>query len=57
MLLGLACNEIATDIALDLSNNELKSHGALVLESCLPGIRCLCSLDISDNGKILIHFQ
>ncbi|XP_054714377.1 F-actin-uncapping protein LRRC16A-like isoform X2 [Uloborus diversus] len=50
MLLGLACNEIATDIALDLSNNELKSHGALVLESCLPGIRCLCSLDISDNG-------
>ncbi|XP_042894699.1 F-actin-uncapping protein LRRC16A isoform X2 [Parasteatoda tepidariorum] len=50
MLLGLACNEIATDISLDLSNNELKSHGALVLESCLPGIRCLCSLDISDNG-------
>ncbi|GFV89784.1 hypothetical protein TNCV_827761 [Trichonephila clavipes] len=50
MLLGLACNEIATDISLDLSNNELKSHGALVLESCLPGIRCLCSLDISENG-------
>ncbi|KAG8193941.1 hypothetical protein JTE90_011491 [Oedothorax gibbosus] len=50
MLLGLACNEIATDMSLDLSNNELKSHGALVLESCLPGIRCLCSLDISDNG-------
>ncbi|KAF8774704.1 F-actin-uncapping protein LRRC16A like protein [Argiope bruennichi] len=50
MLLGLACNEIATDMSLDLSNNELKSHGALVLESCLPGIRCLCSLDISENG-------
>ncbi|GBM09814.1 F-actin-uncapping protein LRRC16A [Araneus ventricosus] len=50
MLLGLACNEIATDMSLDLNNNELKSHGALVLESCLPGIRCLCSLDISENG-------
>ncbi|XP_023220048.1 F-actin-uncapping protein LRRC16A-like [Centruroides sculpturatus] len=50
MLLGLACNEIATDISLDLSNNDLKSQGALVLESCLPGIRCLCSLDISENN-------
>ncbi|XP_022235977.1 F-actin-uncapping protein LRRC16A-like isoform X2 [Limulus polyphemus] len=50
MLLGLACNEFATDVALDLSSNDLKSQGSQVLESCLPGIHCLCSLDISDNG-------
>ncbi|UYV80446.1 crml-1 [Cordylochernes scorpioides] len=49
MLLGLACNEIATEVALDLSNADLRSQGALVLESCLPGIRCLSSLDIVDN--------
>ncbi|XP_029825948.1 F-actin-uncapping protein LRRC16A isoform X1 [Ixodes scapularis] len=50
MLLGLACNEILTDVWLDLSCNDLKTQGALVLESCLPGIRCLHSLDISENN-------
>lgn len=50
MLLGLACNEILTEVWLDLSCNDLKTQGALVLESCLPGIRCLYSLDISENN-------
>lgn len=50
MLLGLACNEILTEVWLDLSCSDLKTQGALVLESCLPGIRCLYSLDISENN-------
>ncbi|XP_022249751.1 F-actin-uncapping protein LRRC16A-like isoform X2 [Limulus polyphemus] len=49
MLLGLTCNKFATDVVVDLSSCELKSEGAQVLESCLPSINCLCSLDISDN--------
>ncbi|XP_064467411.1 F-actin-uncapping protein LRRC16A-like isoform X2 [Ornithodoros turicata] len=50
MLLGLACNEILAEVSLDLSCNDLRTQGSLVLESCLPGIRCLHSLDISENN-------
>ena len=50
MLLGFACNEIATDVRIDLSSNELKSNGATVLEFALGGIRCISGLDLSDNG-------
>ncbi|KAL1518277.1 hypothetical protein ABEB36_001921 [Hypothenemus hampei] len=50
LLLGLACNEFTKEMTLDLSNNGLGSHGAHVLESCVHGVRCISSLDISDNN-------
>nr|XP_022912883.1 F-actin-uncapping protein LRRC16A isoform X2 [Onthophagus taurus] len=53
LLLGLACNEFTKEITLDISNNSLGSHGAHVLESCVHGVRCISSLDISDNNMDL----
>lgn len=50
LLLGLACNESTTDIALDISCNNLGSQGAHVLESCIHGVRSIGSLDISENN-------
>ncbi|ODN04727.1 Leucine-rich repeat-containing protein 16A [Orchesella cincta] len=50
LLLGLACNESTADVELDISSNGLGQQGAHVLESCLHGIKCLASLDISDNN-------
>uniref|UniRef100_A0A1B6IVX5 CARMIL pleckstrin homology domain-containing protein n=1 Tax=Homalodisca liturata TaxID=320908 RepID=A0A1B6IVX5_9HEMI len=50
LLLGLACNESTTDIALDMSCNNLGSQGAHVLESCIHGVRSIGSLDISENN-------
>jgi len=54
LLLGLACNENTAEVELDISGNALGSHGAHVLESCLHGITCLATLDLSDNS-MLIH--
>ncbi|RXG68752.1 F-actin-uncapping protein LRRC16A [Armadillidium vulgare] len=50
VLLGLACNENITEVSLDLSNNHLGATGAQILESCIHGVRCLVSLDISENS-------
>ncbi|KAF7275634.1 hypothetical protein GWI33_011478, partial [Rhynchophorus ferrugineus] len=50
LLLGLACNEFTKEMNLDISNNGLGSQGAHVLESCVHGVRCISSLDISDNN-------
>ncbi|XP_063216006.1 F-actin-uncapping protein LRRC16A isoform X3 [Bacillus rossius redtenbacheri] len=50
LLLGLACNESTTDMELDMSCNNLGAQGAHVLESCIHGIRCIGSLDISENN-------
>lgn len=50
VLLGLACNESATDIRINLSSNEFKSNGAAVLELALTDIRCVSGLDLSDNS-------
>lgn len=51
LLLGLACNESTIEIELDMSCNSLGAQGAHVLESCIHGIRCIGSLDISENSK------
>lgn len=56
LLLGLACNESTSDIELDLSCNNLGAQGAHVFESCIHGVRCIGSLDISDNSKIFPKF-
>ncbi|XP_035702195.1 F-actin-uncapping protein LRRC16A isoform X3 [Folsomia candida] len=50
LLLGLACNENTAELELDISSNGMGAQGAHVLESCLHGIKCLASLDISDNN-------
>lgn len=50
ILLGLACNESAADLRINLSSNEFKSNGAAILELSLTDIRCVSGLDISDNG-------
>ncbi|KAH9637129.1 hypothetical protein HF086_016151 [Spodoptera exigua] len=62
LLLGLACNESATGVQLNLSGVLSSSQAAHVLESCIHGVRCLQSLDLSDNsmefelsGIALVH--
>ncbi|XP_073534974.1 F-actin-uncapping protein LRRC16A isoform X3 [Phyllobates terribilis] len=50
LLLGLACNLNLKEVSLDLSNCELRSGGAQVLEGCIAEIHNITSLDISDNG-------
>ncbi|XP_044005016.1 F-actin-uncapping protein LRRC16A isoform X2 [Aphidius gifuensis] len=50
LLLGLACNENTNELELDMSGNNLGSMGAHILESCIHGVRCLSSLDISDSN-------
>ncbi|KAM4688470.1 LOW QUALITY PROTEIN: F-actin-uncapping protein LRRC16A [Discoglossus pictus] len=50
LLLGLACNPSLKEVSLDLSNCELRSGGAQVLEGCIAEIHNISSLDISDNG-------
>lgn len=51
LLLGLACNEFTKEMTLDISNCGLGSQGAHVLESCVHGVRCISSLDISENSE------
>ncbi|KAK6644485.1 hypothetical protein RUM43_000752 [Polyplax serrata] len=50
LLLGLACNESTAEMSLDISCNNLGAQGAHVLESCIHGVRCISSLDISENN-------
>ncbi|XP_068618257.1 F-actin-uncapping protein LRRC16A isoform X4 [Battus philenor] len=50
LLLGLACNESAAGVKLNLSGVLSSSQAAHVLESCIHGVRCLQSLDLSDNS-------
>lgn len=52
-MLGLACNEFTKEMTLDISNCGLGSQGAHVLESCVHGVRCISSLDISENSKYI----
>ena len=49
ILNGLASNEELEGLELNLSSNALGVSGCQVLESSIADIRCLASLDISDN--------
>ena len=50
LLLGLACNESTSDVELNISNNNLGSLGAGVMENALPGVTCVSRLDVSENN-------
>ncbi|XP_078270786.1 F-actin-uncapping protein LRRC16A-like [Rhinoraja longicauda] len=50
LLLGLSCNLQVKEVSLDLSNCELRSGGAQILEGCIAEIHNISKLDISDNG-------
>lgn len=50
LLLGLACNEMIKDVELNISSNNLSAGGATVMESALPGVKCVSRLDVSDNN-------
>lgn len=51
LLLGLACNESAAGVKLNLAGVLSSSQAAHVLESCIHGVRCLQALDLSDNSE------
>ncbi|KAJ0178375.1 hypothetical protein K1T71_006198 [Dendrolimus kikuchii] len=53
LLLGLACNESAAGVQLNLAGVLSSPQAAHVLESCIHGVRCLQSLDLSDNSMEL----
>lgn len=55
VLLGLACNEAAVGLRLFLKG-ALAPGGPLVLEACLPGVRCLTHLDLSDNCMTCMNY-
>jgi len=50
VLLGLAANSTLKDVELNLSGNALGSSALQVLEACLPALRNISVLDLSDNG-------
>uniref|UniRef100_A0A8C0F361 Capping protein regulator and myosin 1 linker 2 n=1 Tax=Bubo bubo TaxID=30461 RepID=A0A8C0F361_BUBBB len=50
LLQGLADNSHISDLRLDLSNCELRSAGAQVIQDLIPDASSISDLDLSDNG-------
>ncbi|KAM9289408.1 LOW QUALITY PROTEIN: capping protein, Arp2/3 and myosin-I linker protein 2 [Morus bassanus] len=50
LLQGLAENSHISDLRLDLSNCELRSAGAQVIQDLIPDASSISNLDLSDNG-------
>ncbi|NWX50140.1 CARL2 protein, partial [Steatornis caripensis] len=50
LLQGLADNSHVHDLHLDLSNCELRSAGAQVIQDLIPDASSISDLDLSDNG-------
>ncbi|XP_055582614.1 capping protein, Arp2/3 and myosin-I linker protein 2 isoform X2 [Falco cherrug] len=50
LLQGLADNSHISDLHLDLSNCELRSAGAQVIQDLIPDASSISDLDLSDNG-------
>ncbi|XP_029464701.1 capping protein, Arp2/3 and myosin-I linker protein 2 [Rhinatrema bivittatum] len=50
LLQGLACNGQLSDVQLDLSNCELRSAGAQVIQDLIFDVSAVSSLDLSENG-------
>lgn len=56
MLVGLSLNTNIKNLELNLSMSALGSGGSQVLECLIANIRCIGSLDISDNGPSLLAY-
>ena len=54
MLEGLHNNDSLSNLHIDLSSNDMRLVGAMVLRDHLPDVKCLTSLDISDNGMCYV---
>ncbi|XP_007887782.1 capping protein, Arp2/3 and myosin-I linker protein 2 [Callorhinchus milii] len=50
VLQGLACNTHVSDVQLDLSNCELRSAGAQVIQDHIFDAKAISNLDLTDNG-------
>ena len=50
-MLGLCSNGEIKAVDLNLRGNDMRGAGAQVLEVCLPDLKNIASLDISDNGQ------
>ena len=53
MLLGLTNNQNLSGVHVDLSSNELRNPGAMVLEAVIGYLHNISSLDISNNGTCM----
>jgi len=51
ILVGLSLNTGVKNLDLNLSTSALGAGGSQVLECLIANIRCIGSLDISDNGQ------
>jgi len=51
VLVGLSLNQSIKNLELNLSMSALGTGGSQVLECLIANIRCIGSLDISDNGQ------
>ena len=51
VLVGLSLNNTIKNLDLNLSMSALGAGGSQVLEVLIANIRCIGSLDISDNGQ------
>ncbi|XP_074644315.1 F-actin-uncapping protein LRRC16A-like isoform X2 [Tubulanus polymorphus] len=50
LLNGLTSNLQIEDMTLDISTNDFRTAGALILENSIANLTCVSRLDISDNG-------
>ena len=51
LMLGLSANVNQPAVHVDLSCNDMKSEGGLVLGGCVANLKNIHGLDLSDNGK------
>ena len=56
LMLGLSANVNQPAVHVDLSCNDMKSEGGLVLGGCVANLKNIHGLDLSDNGKCLPTF-
>lgn len=54
LLLGLSANVYQLSVSLDLSSNDMKAEGGMVLGSCVANLNNIHGIDLSDNGQCSI---
>mgnify|MGYP001792188359 CR=1 FL=1 len=50
LLLGLSTNVNRPSVSLDLSCNDMRSEGGLILGGCIAELQNVHGIDLSDNG-------